>query len=351
MVTAAHPHQPSRQPTLSILATPFCLLFLLSSSSPPIHLIDTKLPPNPPSHSFHRPIRSNFRLSQVKQYPAHSLTVAQTPSLRQLPFITNLQIQGQTPFKPVFLSQETHHAPHPYQLQLHTILQTFKMASALDSEPGSELFASYEADFKLVQADINQKLEQIAELAGEPKKAAIRAAQRAVEEADEIVSQMRIEVQNIPTNIRSKFSPRVRNYDHDLDKNKQSLKRAAAEADRQNIYGGKGPTGQDSVYEQRQQLLSGTERLERSSQRLQNSQRLAAETENIGAGILGDLYGQRSTLLHARENLLEGEGYVNKSVQTLRGMARRMATNRMITIAIITVLVLLIIAVIFNKFR
>ncbi|KAK6360413.1 hypothetical protein TWF730_006555 [Orbilia blumenaviensis] len=225
------------------------------------------------------------------------------------------------------------------------------MASALDSEPGSELFASYEADFKLVQADINQKLEQIAELAGEPKKAAIRAAQRAVEEADEIVSQMRIEVQNIPTNIRSKFSPRVRNYDHDLDKSKQSLKRAAAEADRQNIYGGKGPQGQDSVYEQRQQLLSGTERLERSSQRLQNSQRLAAETENIGANILGDLYGQRSTLLHARENLLEGEGYVNKSVQTLRGMARRMATNRMITIAIITVLVLLIIAVIFNKFR
>lgn len=61
------------------------------------------------------------------------------------------------------------------------------MASALDSEPGSELFSSYEADFKLVQADITQKLDQIPELIGEPKKAAIRAAQRALEEADEIV--------------------------------------------------------------------------------------------------------------------------------------------------------------------
>ncbi|KAF3911402.1 hypothetical protein ABW20_dc0102826 [Dactylellina cionopaga] len=197
------------------------------------------------------------------------------------------------------------------------------MSIALDSEPGSELFASYEADFKLVEADISQKLEQIAELTGEPKKAAIRAAQRAVEEAEEIISQMRIEVQNIPTNIRSKFSPRVRNYDHDLDKSKQSLKRAAADADRSNIYGAKGPLGQDSVYEQRQQLLSGTDRLERSNQRLRNSERLAAETENIGAGILSDLYGQRNTLMNARENLLEGEGYVNKSVQTLRGMARR----------------------------
>ncbi|EWC47674.1 hypothetical protein DRE_03294 [Drechslerella stenobrocha 248] len=225
------------------------------------------------------------------------------------------------------------------------------MSSALDSEPGSELFASYEADFKLVQADITQKLEQINELSGEPKKAAIRAAQRAVEEADEIIYQMRIEVQNIPTNIRSKFSPRARNYDHDLDKAKQALKRATADADRANIYAGKLPTGQDSVYEQRQQLLSGTERLERSSQRLQNSQRIAAETENIGAGILGDLYGQRNTLLSARDNMHEGESYIGKSVQTLRGMSRRMATNRIITIAIITVLVLLIIAVIFSKFR
>ncbi|KAF3936453.1 hypothetical protein ABW19_dt0206464 [Dactylella cylindrospora] len=197
------------------------------------------------------------------------------------------------------------------------------MSSALDSDPGSELFASYEADFKLIQADIAQKLEQIPELTGEPKKAAIRAAQRVLEEADEIVSQMRIEVQNIPTNIRSKFSPRVRNYDHDLDKAKQTLKRAAMEAERQNIYGSKGPTGQDAVYEQRQQLLSGTDRLERTSQRLQNSHRLANETENIGAGILSDLHVQRTQLLSARDGLLEGEGYVNKSVQTLRGMARR----------------------------
>ncbi|KAK6359487.1 hypothetical protein TWF696_000643 [Orbilia brochopaga] len=226
------------------------------------------------------------------------------------------------------------------------------MSNALDSEPGSELFASYEDDFKLVQADITQKLEQIAELSGEPKKAAIRAAQRAVEEADEIISQMRIEVQNIPTNIRSKFSPRVRNYDHDLDRHKQSLKRAAAEADRAgNIYAGKGPIGQDSVYEQRQQLLSGTERLERSSQRLTNSQRVAAETENVGAGILSDLHAQRSVLVRANENISMGEQYIGKSVSTIRGMSRRMATNRIITIAIITVLVLLIIAVIFSKFR
>lgn len=61
------------------------------------------------------------------------------------------------------------------------------MSNPLDTDPGSELLASYEADFKLTQADISQKLDQIPDLQGEPRKAAIRAAERAVDEADEIV--------------------------------------------------------------------------------------------------------------------------------------------------------------------
>jgi len=61
------------------------------------------------------------------------------------------------------------------------------MSNILDSEAGSELFGSYEAELKLVQADLNQKLEQIPELTGEPRKAAIRQAERALEEASELV--------------------------------------------------------------------------------------------------------------------------------------------------------------------
>jgi ribosome recycling factor len=61
------------------------------------------------------------------------------------------------------------------------------MTDILDSEAGSELFSSYEAELRLVQADLNQKLEQIPELTGEPRKAAIGQAQRALDEAKEIV--------------------------------------------------------------------------------------------------------------------------------------------------------------------
>jgi hypothetical protein len=56
-----------------------------------------------------------------------------------------------------------------------------------DTESGSELFSSYEAELKLVQADLSQKLDQIQELAGEPRKAAVQLAERSLEEATELV--------------------------------------------------------------------------------------------------------------------------------------------------------------------
>lgn len=61
------------------------------------------------------------------------------------------------------------------------------MANPLDTDAGSELFSSYETELRLVQADLTQKLDQIPDLSGEPRKAAIAQAERAVEEADELV--------------------------------------------------------------------------------------------------------------------------------------------------------------------
>ncbi|KAL8703090.1 MAG: hypothetical protein Q9201_003727 [Fulgogasparrea decipioides] len=225
------------------------------------------------------------------------------------------------------------------------------MSNPLDTDAGSELFSSYEAELKLVQADLNQKLDQISELSGEPRKSAVRLAERTLDEANELLGQMRIEKQNIPSATRSKVNQRFRNFESDIDAQKRKLKTLSD--DRKALFGNRYSDNPDSdqQLEQRQQLLSGTERLDRSSQRLRESQRIANETEGIGRDTLADLQIQRETIQHTRMNMLESEGYVDRSVKTLRGMARRMATNRIITVAIITVLVLLIIAVIYSKFH
>ncbi|CCU77190.1 VTI1-like v-SNARE [Blumeria hordei DH14] len=217
------------------------------------------------------------------------------------------------------------------------------MANPLDTDIGSELFSSYEAELKLVQADLNQKLDQIPDLGGEPRKAAITSAERTIDEANEIK-------QNIPSSIRTKVNQRFHHHESDVDTARRKLRTLADT--RSALFGNRYSDNPNDVQlEQRQQLLSGTDRLDRSSQRLRASQALASETEAIGASTLADLYRQRETIRHTGDVLLESEGYVDRSVKTLRGMARRMATNRIIMITIITVLVLLIMAVIWSKFK
>ncbi|KAF1938893.1 V-snare-domain-containing protein [Clathrospora elynae] len=225
------------------------------------------------------------------------------------------------------------------------------MSNLIDVDAGTERFGGYEAELKLVQADLSQQIEQIKETTGEPRKAAISRAERALEEAEELIGQMRLEKSNIPAALKSKYNARFRNYEHDIDTTKKRLETYTS--DRSQLFGARytdDPERGDAQLEQRQQLLSGTDRLGRSSGRLRESQRIALETEQIGAGTLSDLHRQRETITNTRERLLESESYTDRSIKTLRGMARRMATNRIITIAIITVLVLLIIAVIYSKF-
>lgn len=133
---------------------------------------------------------------------------------------------------------------------------------------------------------------------------------------------MRIEKTNIPSTTRAKVNQRFRNYESDVDAAKRKLKTMTD--DRSALFGARYSDNPNDVQlEQRQQLLSGTDRLDRSSNRLRDSHRLAMETEAIGASTLADLHGQRETILHTHSTLLESEGYVDRSVKTLKGMARR----------------------------
>ena len=84
------------------------------------------------------------------------------------------------------------------------------MSNPLDTDAGSELFSSYEAELKLVQADLNQKLDQVAELTGEPRKSAVRLAERAIEEAQELVYPVSClnQVEMLTTRIARSNAPR-----------------------------------------------------------------------------------------------------------------------------------------------
>lgn len=136
---------------------------------------------------------------------------------------------------------------------------------------------------------------------------------------------MQLEKQNIPTSSRTRANQRFRDMQTTIDKSTRRLR--SLRDDRSALFGSRDAPYSDNPndvqLEQRQQLLSGSDRLDRSTQRLKASQRLAHETEAIGASTLADLRGQRETIQHTNDVLLQSEGYVDRSVKTLRGMARR----------------------------
>ncbi|KAI8366944.1 t-SNARE [Choanephora cucurbitarum] len=202
------------------------------------------------------------------------------------------------------------------------------------STGGSELFASYEQDFTSITDSIKKKIDQqVPNQKGEDRKATIRAVEREIDEADEILGQMEMEILNIPTPSRTRLQAKLRLYKSEAEKLKRDLRRNTAilpkNNDREELFGGYGTGNEElndydvSTMDQRQRLLSGTERLGQSSRRLEDSHRLALETEGIGINILSTLKGQRETIVRARDTLAEADSHIDKASKTLKGMARR----------------------------
>jgi hypothetical protein len=137
---------------------------------------------------------------------------------------------------------------------------------------------------------------------------------------------MRIEKQNVPQNVKSKVASRFRNHSSDVDSLSRKLQ--AFSSDRAALFGSRytddpeAGSG-DPHLEQREHLLSGTDRLERSSGRLRESQRMALEAEETGRSTLQELGRQREVIVGTRDTLDRSEGYTDRSIKTLRGMARR----------------------------
>ncbi|KAG0235631.1 hypothetical protein BGW41_000732 [Actinomortierella wolfii] len=225
----------------------------------------------------------------------------------------------------------------------------------MDSPGGSELFQSYEQDFEAIKISITERLNASTSQSGEPKKQTLRSADREIDEANEILHQMEMELLNLPQSSRTRLQARLKGFKTELERLKQTLKRAQTTSrsttDRDELLGG--PSGgldlDAASMDQRTRLLNGTDRLAESSRRLQDSHKIALETEALGAGILTDLRAQREQIIHTRNTLLEADSNIDKASRTLKGMARRMATNKLITATIIIILVFLILFVLYRK--
>ncbi|KAF8259836.1 vesicle transport v-SNARE protein N-terminus-domain-containing protein [Lactarius quietus] len=224
----------------------------------------------------------------------------------------------------------------------------------MDSSPTS-LFDSYEQDFQQILQSIREKLEgDGSDQRGEQKKAALRRVEMELDEADEMISQMEIEIQGIPQSIRPQYQSRIRASKADLARYKKLSREMHAQASRADLFARtSSPATSDEPYgsSDRARLLAGTTVLEDGSRRLQESQRIALETEEQGADILRSLVGQREQIENARNTLQTADTSIDRASGTLKKMIRRMYQQRVVTGIIILVLVLLIGIIIWEKLR
>jgi len=223
----------------------------------------------------------------------------------------------------------------------------------MDTSP-TALFESYEQDFRQLIEAVQEKLKDNGGDEKEKRKSNLRRVEMELEEADEMVSQMEIEIQGIPQSVRAQYHTRLRSAKADLSKHKKLLTDARAQLARSDLLSSSNiaypssdePYGPSS---DRTRLLAGTALLEEGSKRLQQSQQIALETENQGADILMNLRTQREQIENSRNTLQQADLAIDRASGTLKKMVRRMYQQRAITIGIISVLILLIIVIAWEK--
>ncbi|KAM6442951.1 vesicle transport through interaction with t-SNAREs homolog 1A isoform 4-T4 [Liasis olivaceus] len=183
-------------------------------------------------------------------------------------------------------------------------------------------FEGYEQDFSVLTAEITNRIGKVPKLVGDEKKQLVSNVEKQLEEARELLEQMELEVREIPPQSRAMYSSRMRSYKQEMEKLDTDFKRsqiAYSDEVRNELLGADG----NSSEIQRAHLLDNTERLERSSRRLEAGYQIAVETEQIGQDILENLSHDREKIQRARERLRETDANLGKSSRILTGMLRR----------------------------
>ncbi|KAJ3431288.1 vesicle transport v-snare 13 [Anaeramoeba flamelloides] len=206
----------------------------------------------------------------------------------------------------------------------------------------TELFDTLEEDFEEQSRDLREKIQQIPNSVGEPKKKLIRQAKNILSDVKETVEVMQKEYGRSS----NKYSKKIRMYRQDAKSLEQKLHKAEnsfpnTRKERDELLSGRHKKDKERLGE-RQKLLASHQRVKNSEDSLNRSLRTSAQTEEIGQEILQELHGQRQTLEETKDNLDEIDEEVDRGGKLISVMWRRAITNKLILIIVIIFLLALI---------
>lgn len=194
------------------------------------------------------------------------------------------------------------------------------------------LLEDYEQQFGALTAEATSKINTIPNQSGKQRHDTVADVERIFEEAKELIEQMDLEVRELPAAARAKASTRIRGYNDEVGRLQKEFRRAQVQMADVN-QGRDELLGPDDPYhseDQRTRLLENTEKMQRTSNRLEEGYKMVLETEEIGRGIMDNLHRDRETITRARDRLRGVDQDLGKSGRILNAMVRRIYQNRII---------------------
>jgi len=191
-------------------------------------------------------------------------------------------------------------------------------------------------------------------LTGELRRKKVAEIENDIQQADSVIKRMEMEARSLPADKGRSLTIKVKEYKGDLLSLKDQLKQIAASGGAAGMDAARAELGLgDNYYStsagQRDRMLAASERLQKTSDRLNTGKQQLAETEELGVSILQDLARQRETIVHARDTLHGADDNIGKARKILSTMSKRILTNKIIMFGISAFLLFAIILIIYVK--
>ncbi|XP_076978922.1 vesicle transport through interaction with t-SNAREs homolog 1B isoform X2 [Tamandua tetradactyla] len=170
------------------------------------------------------------------------------------------------------------------------------------------------------------------------------------------LAEMERELHYAPLSFRNPMMSKLRTYQKDLARLQREVRSTpltATPGGRGDMkYGTYAIENEQMNWQQSQRalLLEGTESLNRATQSIERSHRIATETDQIGSEIIEELGEQREQLERTKSRLVNTSENLSKSRKILRSMSRKVVTNKLLLSIVILLELVILGGLVYYKF-
>ncbi|RZB93529.1 Vesicle transport v-SNARE 13 [Glycine soja] len=220
-------------------------------------------------------------------------------------------------------------------------------------------FEGYERQYCELSANLSKAcIDNVAApLNGELKKQKKSEIKEGIEEGEALIRKMDLDARSLQPDLKAVLLAKVREYKADLNNIKREVKKiisadlnpSSARDELLESTMTNAMMKASADHRERERLMISTKRLNKSSDRINDSRGTMLETEDLGISILQDLHSQRQSLLHTHDTLHGVDDNTDKSKKILSNMSRRMDKSKWILSTIAVLLIFVIILIVYFK--